>query len=633
MASSGSFGTSNPYVKYTVTITQNSQNISANTSNVTVSVRFFRTNTGYETWGSGTIWCKIDGTTYTASIQPHQKITSSGIVLFSKTLDIRHTQDGTKHLVASAWINMNSPLTSNEQAYGQDLTRIARATTPVLSPSEQEIGQQISISLPRASTDFTHTVYYTFGSLKETIATNVSTSTIFTLPSKLSGQISNSNYGLGEIIADTYQNGNYIGSGKATFTATIPDGSAPVIESVDMTDTNYSIYSKFGTFVAGKSKMNVTVRASGTMGSDILSCTIMYDGQNYNGLTVQDIPIVYGSNTLSVTVRDTRYRETTKTYTVNTHKYDPPQIQSFSVERCNNSGTPDDEGENLLYKAKFVITSCNSRNDKSYRIEYKTQNSSQWNSIINGNVYSYDSSGTKLGNLFNVDNTYIVRLTVSDYFGSITSEVELPTAFTLIDFHKTGKGVAFGGVCDSANFSVKMEAVMEGDVLFEKAINIKGSDGKNIDIAEAFRSLYDRIYPIGIIIAFGNDTDPNEAFKGTSWERTAEGRVIVGRSPNNMEFDTIGKTGGEKEHRLSVHEIPEHAHALEPNGQAHSFSWGGGRGTVHAAVNAVRGASPGNTNYLYTQQNSWNQTGMSGSSQPHNNLQPYQVDVYWIRTA
>ena len=633
MASSGSFGTSNPYVKYTITITQNSQNISANTSNVTVSVRFFRTNTGYETWGSGTVWCKIDGTTHTASIQPHQKITSSGIVLFSKTLDIRHTQDGTKHLVASAWINMNSPLTSNEQAYGQDLTRIPRATTPVLSPNEQEIGQSIQISLPRASTEFTHTVYYTFGSLKETIATGVSTSTIFMLPSKLSSQMSNSNSGWGEIVADTYQNGKYIGSGKATFTATIPGGSAPIIESVDMTDTNYSIYSKFGAFVAGKSKMNVTVRASGTMGSDISSCVITYDGQNYNGLTVQNIPIVYGSNMLSVTVRDTRYRETTRTYSVRTHRYEPPQIQNFSVERCNDHGAPDDEGANLLYKAKFVITSCDSRNDKSYRIEYKSQSSSQWNYIASGNVYSYDSSGTKMGNIFNVDNTYIVRLTLSDYFGSITSEVELPTAFTLIDFHKTGKGVAFGGVCDSTDFSVKMNAVMEGDVLFEKAINIKGTDGKTINIAEAFRCLYDRIYPVGIIVAFGNDTDPNEAFKGTTWKRTAEGRVIVGRSSHDPEFDTIGKTGGEKEHQLSVYEIPEHSHTLEPNGQAHSFAWGGGRGTVHAPVNATGGASPGNTNYLYTQQNYWNSTGTTGSSRSHNNLQPYQVDVYWIRTA
>lgn len=633
MASSGSLGTSNPYVKYTITITQNSQNISANTSNVTVSVRFFRTNIGYETWGSGTVWCRINGTTYTATIQPHQKITSSGIVLFSKTLDITHNQDGTKHLVASSWISMNSPLTSNEQAYGQDLTRIPRATTPRLSPNEQEIGKTIQISLPRASADFTHTVYYTFGSLKETIATGVSTSTIFTLPSKLSSQIANSNSGLGEIVADTYQNGRYIGSGKATFTAMIPGGSSPIIENVNMIDTNSAISSKFGAFVAGKSKMNVTVRASGTMGSNISSCVITYDGKNYNGLTVENIPVVYGSNTLTVTVRDTRYRETTGTYNVRTHKYEPPQIQNFSVERCDNYGTSDDEGANLRYKAKFVTTSCDNRNDKSYRIEYKSQGSSQWNYITSGNVYSYDSSGTKMGNLFNVDNTYIVRLTVSDYFGSITSEVELPTAFTLIDFHKTGKGVAFGGVCDSANFSVKMEAVMEGDVLFEKAINVKGSDGKTIDIAEAFRSLYDRIYPIGIIIAFGNDTDPNEAFKGTSWERTAEGRVIVGRSPNDREFNTIGKTGGEKEHGLSVHEIPEHAHALEPNRQAHSFAWGGGRGTVYAAVNAFGGSTPSNTNYLYTQQNSWNQTGMSGSSQPHNNLQPYQVDVYWIRTA
>ena len=94
MATSSAMSTDNVYVKYTITVTQNSQSVTNNTSNVTVSVRFYRTNTGYTTWGTGTVYCKINGTQYSAAVTPSDKITNSGIVLFSKTLNIPHNADG-----------------------------------------------------------------------------------------------------------------------------------------------------------------------------------------------------------------------------------------------------------------------------------------------------------------------------------------------------------------------------------------------------------------------------------------------------------------------------------------------------------------------------------------------------------
>ena len=102
MSTSGNMSTSNQYVKYTISINQNSQNISNNCSNVSVYVRFWRDNQGYTTYGSGTCYCKINGTTYSSTVSSSQKITDSGINLFSKTLDIYHNNDGTKTLTCSA---------------------------------------------------------------------------------------------------------------------------------------------------------------------------------------------------------------------------------------------------------------------------------------------------------------------------------------------------------------------------------------------------------------------------------------------------------------------------------------------------------------------------------------------------
>ena len=102
MGTSSTFSTSNTHVKYNITVNQNSQNVSNNCSNVSVYVRFWRDNSGYTTYGSGTCYCKINGTTYSATVSPSQKITDSGINLFSKTLDIYHNNDGTKNLTCSA---------------------------------------------------------------------------------------------------------------------------------------------------------------------------------------------------------------------------------------------------------------------------------------------------------------------------------------------------------------------------------------------------------------------------------------------------------------------------------------------------------------------------------------------------
>lgn len=633
MATSGAMGTSNPYVKYTIDIRQNSQNVSANTSNITVSVRFYRTNTGYETWGSGTVWCRINGTTYSAQVTPNQKITSAGIVLFSKAVDIPHDSDGGKYVGASAWININSPLTSSEQTFGTNLTRIPRATVPSLSPSTQELGGRIQVSLPRASTSFTHNVRYTFGSVTETIATGATTSTSFVLPMSLASQIPNNVSGIGEVIVDTYNGGTFIGTAKATFTATIPNALAPVINNVNITDTNSVIASKFSALVSGKSKMKVSVSASGVQGSAISSTTIQYAGQTYSGSSVSDIPVIYTAKEVTVTVRDSRGNQTQKSYTINVLEYDPPQIYSFTVSRCNPYGTPDDEGENLLYQARFSISTCNNRNDKTYKIEYKKSTDERWRAATSGSTYEYNSSGTKTGNLFDVDYAYQVRLTVSDYFGSATAEVELPTAFTLIDYYRTGKGISFGGVADKDGFAVKMEAFMEENVLFEKGINVTGDDGKNIDIAAAFKNKYDWIYPVGIIVAFANNTDPNEAFKGTTWERTSSGRVLVGLDPYDSDFSQIGKTGGEKKHALSESEMPSHSHSLSDDASARSFAWGANLGTVHVKSDVYAGSTPSGSNYLYSRADVWQKTDRTGSTQPHNNLQPYKVVSYWQRIS
>jgi hypothetical protein len=158
-------------------------NESGNTTNVTVSVNFYRTNSGYETYGTGSVYCKINGTTYSQSVSSSQKITNSGITLFSKTLDIAHNSDGSKTLTCSAWISQDTPLSSSEQSYSQSLSTIPRAST--FSGGSGNIGETTKITINRASSLFTHDLYYQFGSEDWVlIALNVETSSAGTGNSK-----------------------------------------------------------------------------------------------------------------------------------------------------------------------------------------------------------------------------------------------------------------------------------------------------------------------------------------------------------------------------------------------------------------------------------------------------------------
>lgn len=129
-------------------------------------------------------------------------------------------------------------------------------------------------------------------------------------------------------------------------------------------------------------------------------------------------------------------------------------------------------------------------------------------------------------------------------------------------------------------------------------------------------TIWNLIYPIGSIVIKADNSDYSN-WLGFTWERTLVGRVAVGIDSSQTEFDTIGKTGGEKTHTLTINEMPEHRHPVNLVGEDQTgeavFTWQSGQLTRQYSGNDLARAT--------------------GGSQAHNNLQPYQVVAYWKRTA
>ncbi len=138
--------------------------------------------------------------------------------------------------------------------------------------------------------------------------------------------------------------------------------------------------------------------------------------------------------------------------------------------------------------------------------------------------------------------------------------------------------------------------------------------------------LLDFFYPVGTIYeTTSSDLDTvakmNAHFGGT-WEFYGAGRVLVAKSTDDTEFDTIGKTGGAKTHTLTESQIPSHNHRLmsyaDPHGNT-TFPPYSSKDNGHCGETEVKGNATTTT--------------YAGGGQAHNNLQPYIVVYRYRRTA
>lgn len=463
MATSSAMSTTNDKIKYTITITQNSRNVTANTSNVTVSVRVYRTNTGYTTYGTGTVYCTINGTQYTEAITSSDKITSSGIVLFSRTLNIAHNADGTKTLATSARIT-HDQFSSSSQSYSQTLTAIPRATTPTVSASSVNMGASITISMPRASSSFDHTLTYKFGNATGTIGSDLATSHAWTVPLSLASQVPNGTSGTCTITCKTYNGSTLIGTKTVSFTAKVPSSVVPSISALTVTEAASGLAAKFGAYIQSKSKAKVTITAAGSYSSTIKSYQTTVAGKSYSGSSFTSGTLTSsGTVTIATTVTDSRGRKATKSTTISVLAYSAPKISKFDAYRANSSGAQNYESTSVNCVYSWTISSLGNKNDKTYLFEYKAKDADTWTALASGGEYSF-SSNRIFANIAQLDASYDLRLTISDYFGEAVASADIPTAFTLLDFNASGKGIAFGKVSELDQMEIDMPLNIYKDV-------------------------------------------------------------------------------------------------------------------------------------------------------------------------
>lgn len=142
-------------------------------------------------------------------------------------------------------------------------------------------------------------------------------------------------------------------------------------------------------------------------------------------------------------------------------------------------------------------------------------------------------------------------------------------------------------------------------------------------------SLVDFFYPVGTYYETSDTSfNPNTAWGGT-WVEDSAGMVTVAK--NTGTFSTVGASGGEESHTLSISEIPKHNHPL----QIALLGSGGGVNSIYGTTfsSTANGSVITTTTAATSGEIRWGVKDNTSGDGAHNNLQPYIVVKRWHRTA
>lgn len=400
---------------------------------------------------------KVNGTSYsgttTVGIEDNQTKT-----LASGSTTIAHNADGTKSFSYSFSQAFNitfagasiGTISGSGSGVLNSIPRTSTLTIPSIS-----IGSEGTLTINRASSSFTHTITVKIGDYSTTIATKTTaTSVKFTPPMNWCNAIPHAVSGLATYTITTYNGSTTVGSKSYTAPLTIPASVKPSIISVTHTEAVSEISSRFSNYIVGRSQLKFQITSSGSYGSAIKSASTSFNGSVFTGGSFTSDVIKSNLLKAVVTVTDSRGRTNTAEVDIEALDYSSPQITVLKVDRANSDGTLNDKGTALLINYGFTISRLDDENEKSYKLEVKKTTATTYTTVASGNVYELSTSAIVTSGI-TADDAYNVRLTITDSFhkdsNAITKVIDAPTAFTLIDYHRSGKGMAFGKVAEKEN--------------------------------------------------------------------------------------------------------------------------------------------------------------------------------------
>ena len=531
----------------------------------------------------------------------------------SGTLEVSHNADGSKTLTVSAFSGQvwkdSGYLTATAAAQSFQLAAIPRATEPVMGAAT--MGEAVRISLPRASSAFTHTLSYVFGAASGTIVENAGTEVQWTVPESLAAQIPDSSVGTGTLTCRTYNGGTLVGTKTVTFTATVPQSMKPALTNgwaAVSYDNSGTKASGIAAWVQGYSKAKAVFNGSKVtckQGASIAKYAVTYLGKTVEESPYRTETISTTSATVRCTVTDSRGLTAWEDVTVELESYAPPMLVGAALYRADGEGAAADSGAHIAGLATAKFSSIGGRNTATIKGYWKSVGGSYGEGV----TLPFGAVGLVTGDVeIAGDRSYTAKIVVTDSLGNSTEfEENIPTEQVAFHLKEGGQGAAFGKAAEQDELlDVAWDARFREDMQVDGALQVGG------------KSLLDMVYPVGSIYLSVSGTDPQTLFGGT-WARLEDVFLLAAGAKH-----AAGSTGGEESHILTEPEIAPHKHAMaygpESSASSTGFPYGIAAGS---ATNSAGGRGYASNLGTFS----------AGGGQPHNNMPPYLAVYTWKRTA
>ena len=352
------------------------------------------------------------------------------------------------------------------------------AASSAITASAGTLGTPLTLNLTRYNSSFTDTITYTCGTASGQIAAGSTASSVIWNTANGNTVALSSQNTKGQSVdvtftVTTYSGTKVVGTTNKTIAMAIPESVVPSV-SLSVTDAA-GYYATYGAYVQGYSKLKITATPTLAYGSPITTYAITADGATYNTSQVTT-PAVQGKDALSITakVTDARTRPgTANPVKITVLEYSKPAV-TLSAYRCDEKGVENPEGEYMTISMVSRISSLNGKNVANYTITYP--NDVGATQTITGTGTSYTSDAIHC----DVASTRTVSVTVSDDLSSTPQTATIPIAFTLMDYHRSGKGIAFGKVGTREGFDCAMPVYHNNQPVHEVGNPVVNTDAVNL---------------------------------------------------------------------------------------------------------------------------------------------------------
>lgn len=446
------FSNSSGSLYLNVYVEQGSQSITANTSTVNWRMTVSRTGAYYthNHQGDSTLSLNLDGRNVHYSY-PTWETSGEEYTLASGSSTISHNADGTKTLPFSCTFNPNNGLHGTITVSASlSLTTIPRSSS--VSVSAGTIGSAVTITINRQNSSFKHTVRYSWAGKSGTIATNVDTSTSWTIPLDFANDIPNSSSGTGIIYVDTYSGSTKTGTQSTTLTASVPANIKPNFTGISLSDLNgaaQNLIPNADTFIQVISNIKVAFNgAVGSYGSSITGYYAEIVGKNQstssNGGSL-GIMNYHGTIKIRASVSDSRGRwSDTKEVSVTLLEYFAPAL-SFSIARTGSTSST----LTVTRNAKIAPLAVSGSQKNSMTLTFKVARLGTTN--FQADTGPATGSWTSISNLVNsqanlagnylANQSWVVIGTLEDKFTRTEFMVNVPTESVVLSYDRSGVGV------------------------------------------------------------------------------------------------------------------------------------------------------------------------------------------------